>query len=128
MDDEQTKLDEELAHVIRESTQSRISTPEALVLVKTLEEAGWRISKIEVKAEVDPYPPTPPTPPPVKPAYKAPETPIYKAQPPLGAVSPSTWQDPRTATDGPAFHQALKSEVTHSEKTNARVEGDDITE
>jgi len=56
MNDEQTKLDEELAHDIRELTQSRVSTPEALVLIKSLETAGWRVSKIDVKAEDDPFP------------------------------------------------------------------------
>ena len=111
MDEEQIKLDEELAHVIYDLTQSRVSITEALVLIKQLETAGWRVSKIEVKAAVDPFPLNAP----LKPAYKAPE------------VAPTTWHDPRTATDGPAFHQALKSEVTHSEKANARVEGADYT-
>ena len=47
---EQDKLDEELAQVIAETTQSRVSMTEAIVLIRKMEAAGWRIDKGDVKA------------------------------------------------------------------------------
>ena len=53
MDEKQAKLDEELALVIAEATQSRVSMTEAIVLIRKMEAAGWRFDKGDVKA-VDP--------------------------------------------------------------------------
>ena len=47
---EQAKLDEELAQVIAEATQSRVSMTEAIVMIRKMEAAGWRIDKGDVKA------------------------------------------------------------------------------
>ena len=57
MDDKQAKLDEELALVIAEATQSRVSMTEAIVLIRKMEAAGWsftnKAAEDEAKRKAD---------------------------------------------------------------------------
>lgn len=56
-DDKQAKLDEELALVIAEATQSRVSMTEAIVLIRKMEKAGWsftsKTAEDEAKRKAD---------------------------------------------------------------------------
>ena len=57
MDEKQAKLDEELALVIAEATQSRVSMTEAIVLIRKMEAAGWsftnKAAEDEAKRKAD---------------------------------------------------------------------------
>jgi hypothetical protein len=48
----QAKLDEELAHVIAEATQSRVSITEAIVMIRKMEKAGWVFTNAKLEADM----------------------------------------------------------------------------
>jgi hypothetical protein len=48
---DQAKLDEELAHVIHEATQSRVSITEAVVMIRKMEAAGWSFTNKAAEEE-----------------------------------------------------------------------------
>ena len=48
----QAKLDEELAHVIAEATQSRVSITEAIVMIRKMEKAGWAFTNAKLEADM----------------------------------------------------------------------------